>query len=466
MLLQATSTRPAAVDGPPARDGLVRRRAATLTVPVMAVVAVVVLGLAGTTAPLALAAPGDADSPGPVADAGLFGGQDPTYDGVFRQAQAISGLLAADAEVPTAAVSWLLRQQCSDGSFPSYRAKPDTTCAPGSWDSNASAAAVQALEAVGTGTTTRAAGRAVTWLRTVQNPDGGIGFSADSAATDANSTGLLLSALAAAGVDPRRVRSAAGRTPLDALRGLQLGCAAGASAGALAFQAKGGLSADPLSTSGALLGYAGGAFPLTPARHTAARHTTARHTTAAVLAPDCGADPTGRPAVGPGAAAAYLLREMAADGGLVRYSGTKNVGQTLNAILGLTRLGAADGRVDAAITALRRALPTFVIDEQGGDRPGALGLAAMALAAAGRNPDGFAGIDYPRRIVATLRGGAGTAAPAGAPESARTPESANAPESATLPRTGPRASVPLAVGGGGAVVLGVILLLASRRRTS
>ena len=50
-------------------------------------------------------------------DTGLYGSQDPTYDGAFREGLAIAGLVAVDRKVPKSAVSWLLAQQCSDGSF-------------------------------------------------------------------------------------------------------------------------------------------------------------------------------------------------------------------------------------------------------------------------------------------------------------------------------------------------------------
>lgn len=418
---------------------LFRRLSGTVAAGV-AVIALIVVGVpaAAAAAPVGTTSSTASAATKSTGDRGLFGSQDPTYDGVFRQAEAIGGLRAAGVAVPRPAISWLLAQQCVDGSFTSYRPEPDTGCAPGSWDSNASAAAVQALNALGTPVATAAAGRVLRWLHTVQNPDGGFGFSGASAATDANSTGLVLSALAASRGNPTALRSAAGRTPIDALHGLQVPCSAGAGAGGLSFQTKGGLTADPLATSGALLGYAGGGFPVRPARQLRA----------AVPAPGCAA---GGVATGPRPAASYLAGTMRA-GGLVSYSGAPNVGQTLNAILGLTRLGVAGNRVNAALAALPRALPAFVTDERGHDRSGALGLAALAIHAAGLDPRSFAGIDYARRILATLRGGPG-------------PVGSGATTAATLPRTGSPTTLPLGLGGSGALLVGVVLLLGSRRRT-
>ena len=85
---------------------------------------------------------------------GLFGIQDPTYDGVYRQSAAILGLTATSAPVPAPAVEWLLRQQCADGSFASYRPDPAQPCPaadPGNYtgpDTNSTAAAVMALNAL------------------------------------------------------------------------------------------------------------------------------------------------------------------------------------------------------------------------------------------------------------------------------------------------------------------------------
>ena len=76
---------------------------------------------AGMLMPVASAAPAAQGD-----DAGLYGAQDPTFDGVYRQGLAITGLVAVDRSVPKAAVDWLLDQQ--------YRqVHPYTNADPGGW---------------------------------------------------------------------------------------------------------------------------------------------------------------------------------------------------------------------------------------------------------------------------------------------------------------------------------------------
>ncbi len=61
---------------------------------------------------------------------GLFGSQDPTYDGVYRQSLSLIVLDAAEATIPTPAVKWLKRQQCDNGSFTSFRSDLDAAAEP------------------------------------------------------------------------------------------------------------------------------------------------------------------------------------------------------------------------------------------------------------------------------------------------------------------------------------------------
>src|SRR5262249_36588011 len=89
------------------------------------------------------------------ADAGLFGAQDPTFDGTFRQGLAWPALRAAKVKLSNLAVisvtGWLAHQQCANGLFQSYRANtavpcdaadPNTFAGP---DTNSSALAIQGL---------------------------------------------------------------------------------------------------------------------------------------------------------------------------------------------------------------------------------------------------------------------------------------------------------------------------------
>ncbi|MFN8038064.1 MAG: hypothetical protein U0Q07_02540 [Acidimicrobiales bacterium] len=167
---------------------------------------------------------------------GLYGAADPTYDGAFRQSLAILGLVAAGRSVPTAAVTWLVDQQCgaspssAAGGWQPYRAStavpcdaPDPTTFVGP-DTNSTALAVQALERVGQGS---AAAAGLTFLAGAQAAGGAFGF-LPGADPDPNSTGLVIQAIVAGGEDPSAGRWAKGSGALGALLAWQLGCTAAA----------------------------------------------------------------------------------------------------------------------------------------------------------------------------------------------------------------------------------------------
>jgi hypothetical protein len=157
---------------------------------------------------------------------GLYGTADPKYDGVWRQSMALLALDGAGAVPAKKAVDWLAGQQCGDGSFTAYRADAARTgkkCDPDGTpsDINATALALQALAAVGGRSDTVREG--VEWLISVQNKDGGWG-SAPRAASDANSTSLVIGALHTAGKDPEKATAEGGKSPYDALLSFQLTC--------------------------------------------------------------------------------------------------------------------------------------------------------------------------------------------------------------------------------------------------
>lgn len=132
----------------------------------------------GTATPAVAASP----SPSPSLPSGLYGSSDPTYDGVWRQSLALIALHRVDVEPAQAAVDWLAGQQCANGAFPAFRADPTKACdAKVMVDTNSTAAAVQALSASGAHDT--AVGKAVTWLKSVQNKDGGWGYTPAEPAT-------------------------------------------------------------------------------------------------------------------------------------------------------------------------------------------------------------------------------------------------------------------------------------------
>lgn len=155
------------------------------------------------------AAPAAADSspsPSPSQQAlpsALYGESDPQYDGVWRQSLALLAQHTVGVEPPKEAVDWLAGQQCADGSFAPFRADTGTACdAKTMVDTNQTAAAVQALAALGGHDAVT--GKALDWLKSVQNKDGGWGYMAGGA-SDANSTSVVVGALAAAGEKPAEV---------------------------------------------------------------------------------------------------------------------------------------------------------------------------------------------------------------------------------------------------------------------
>ncbi|MFG3035765.1 prenyltransferase/squalene oxidase repeat-containing protein [Streptomyces sp. NPDC048330] len=210
----------------------VRRGAAALAA------AAVVLGAAAAVP--AAAAPSPTPSTGAL-PAGLYGTKDPTYDGVWRQSLAFIAQRSTGYQPADQAVDWLLGQQCADGSFASYRADATTPCdAKTMRDTNATAAAVQALgsvrrQAAAPEKVDQAVKAATAWLRTVQNKDGGWGYGVGGP-SDANSTSIVVGALAANGLKPGSYTSADGRTPYDALLAFALPCSDKDGAGAFAYQ--------------------------------------------------------------------------------------------------------------------------------------------------------------------------------------------------------------------------------------
>lgn len=213
------------------------------------------------------AAPGAPAQSSPPPE-GLFGTGDPTYDGVWRQSLALLAQDAAGYTPASEAVSWLLDQQCDDGSFLAYRPDPERECGDVSAaDTNATATAVQALAALGEdGEYEEEVSSALAWLEGVQNADGGWAYN-PGGASDANSTALVVGAFAAAGEDPAEV-TREGASPFDALAGLQLGCdAPQAERGAFAVmpdEGSGELYANDLATVDAVLASYGSGLVVDP----------------------------------------------------------------------------------------------------------------------------------------------------------------------------------------------------------
>lgn len=210
--------------------------------------------LCAAAAPAAVAAP--SPSPSVALPSGLYGTKDPTYDGVWRQSLAFLAQRTAGVTPAAKAVDWLTGQQCDSGAFPAYRADASAPCTDKTMvDTNATAAAVQALRDVGGHQD--AVANAVSWLKSVQNEDGGWGYTAGSP-SDANSTSIVIGALARAGEKLGDVTTDGGRTPYAALLTFAIPCG-GKDGGAFAYQPDkdGELAANADATAAGVLGALG-----------------------------------------------------------------------------------------------------------------------------------------------------------------------------------------------------------------
>ena len=203
------------------------------------------------------------------ADAGLFGTQDPTYDGAYRQGLALAALAAAGVTGTPAvqhAEAWLTGQQCTDGGWASYQPTLTCTVDPANYlgpDTNSTAMAVLGLAAQGA-LGTVANGDPLGFLEAAQDADAGWGFEPHTATTpdssDPNSTALVVQALRALGQDPTGPAVTRGTaTPVSTLRSFQL--SSGADAGAFTFPGLPG--PDLFATYQAVPALAGVVLPFT-----------------------------------------------------------------------------------------------------------------------------------------------------------------------------------------------------------
>ncbi|MFF7973500.1 prenyltransferase/squalene oxidase repeat-containing protein [Streptomyces sp. NPDC007905] len=222
--------------------------------------ALAAIGVLAAAAPATAAGPSPSPSPKVTLPSGLFGKADPTYDGVWRQSLALLAQRTLGYRPAASAVNWLAGQQCDNGGFAAFRADTAKPCAGKGGaqpDTNSTAAAVQALQALGGhGGEVR---RALVWLTTVQNKDGGWGYS-PGGPSDTNSTSVVIGAFASVGQDPARVHTGS-KTPYDLLAKWSLPCDDDG-AGALPYQPdkKGKLFANADATAAAVLGALGKGF--------------------------------------------------------------------------------------------------------------------------------------------------------------------------------------------------------------
>ncbi|MGW4447048.1 prenyltransferase/squalene oxidase repeat-containing protein [Streptomyces sp. NPDC004100] len=329
---------------------------------------------------LAAAAPATAAeaSPSPKATvpAGLFGKGDPTYDGVWRQSLALLAQHTVGERPAASAVKWLTGQQCADGGFAAFRADTAKACGGkgAQPDTNSTAAAVQALAALGGHRAET--GKAVRWLKAQQNKDGGWGYSPGSP-SDTNSTSVVVGALTAVGLDPAK-QHAKGKTPAEALAAMAIPCAKDGG-GAFAYQPdkKGKLAANADATAAAVLGALGKNFVVEPAN-------------ARAKAPACTDSGKATPRRLADNAAAYLAGAVAKSGHLMSaMPGAKkqpDFGNTADTVVAL----AADGWSAQAKT------PYAWLEKNAGpwaqqSGPAAYAQLILAAHALGENPKEFGG---------------------------------------------------------------------------
>lgn len=337
------------------------------------------LTLASAVAPSAYAAPS--------ATIGLYGAQDPTYDGVFRQSAALAGLAIYGVTPERAAVQWLLSQQCADGSFQEYRADLSKPCDPvdatkGTGpDTNATAAALIAFmtlddtlkvqESPNVRGVSDASDGAAAWLSRQQRKDGGFPYFPGSA-SDANSTGLSLNALM---LRAPNFEVPVYRRAKAFLAGIAAPCSAG---GGLPYQAGG--KVDALSTAqgvaGLVVAFPGsGREPVTGT-------------------PACTTDVT-RNGLG------FLATALMSTGMLPSSLGSGNDSNaTATAVVDLSRARTGKAAVAKATAALKATAPAFT---SGTSATSALGVLLQVASVTGSNPRSFGGVNLIATLTASMR---------------------------------------------------------------
>lgn len=193
-------------------------------------------------------------------DAGLFGSQDATYEGAYRQALSLLALDAA-GETDADAIAWLVAEQCADGGWMGNRPDQSAPCPAFDFntfvgeDTNGTALAAMALEAHGVTPNFDP----LDFLASAQNEDGGFGF-VPGFDSDTNSTALAIQALIAAGAPAAELAE-----PYAALLSFQITKPGVPGSGAFVFQPPTTGAANAFATVQAVPALAGKAFPIAPA---------------------------------------------------------------------------------------------------------------------------------------------------------------------------------------------------------
>ncbi|MEY3732774.1 MAG: hypothetical protein RL347_133 [Actinomycetota bacterium] len=318
---------------------------------------------------------------------GLFGSQDPTYDGVYRQAYALMGLAAIDERAPRITIEWLLSQQCADGSFVAYRADLDVPCPepdPAAYtgpDTNSTSLAALALLEHGE---TRAAQRAIDWLKRIQLPGGGWGYVEGSPA-DSNSTALSLEAIESVPGTQAQQRAAKRWltrqiAPCSAPVGERFG---------IRYQP--GALPDGISSSQGLLALT----DALPVRELSQRN--------ALPSVTCTAN--GKPANAALAVARWVGATINTNAGSIPdpfTDGASDWNSTALGIVGMVASRTSGRATQLALTSLQANAEDYVNDGTG-DRPAALGTLLLVTTATGSDATDFGGIDLTMRLLDTIQ---------------------------------------------------------------
>lgn len=369
-------------------------------------------GLLAATAIVACATLGapSASAAGTPVQVGLFGTQDPTYDGVFRQSLALLAFAAAGEAPPQESVDWLLGQQCDDGGFQAFRAdtsEPCTKSDPVNFvgeDSNSTALASAALTVLGE---LDSASGALDWLEAAQNADGGFPYFLGGT-SDVNSTAIALLATNAVGLAPTQV-ARAGASAADYLVGLQVGCPGVATDedGGFAYAEFSAGVANDAATVQAALAITGASLPFAadpPTLDIPRADCPTPTSTPATPAAPASTPAAAVAAVTPSSAelaGGYIARTLEAYGNAIpaldyatgeRKPDTVSAGDTAWAVLSLSAIGVGGAQRDAALDVLlgevgggaaRAAASTSAATAVVSDEaPGLLSLAALAVVSA------------------------------------------------------------------------------------
>ncbi|MDI3419923.1 prenyltransferase/squalene oxidase repeat-containing protein [Streptomyces luteolus] len=329
-----------------------------------------------------------AETPSPSSSAalpsGLYGDKDPKFDGVFRQSYALLAQDSVGVKPARKAVDWLTGQQCDSGGFAAFRADPSEACdAKTQVDSNSTAAAVQALSALGGQDAT--VKKAVDWLKSVQNQDGGWGYN-PGLPSDANSTGIVVGALVAAGEKPAEVTSQKGKSAHDALPKLALPCGKGEDgAFGLADMKTGKLAPNADATAAGVLGSLDQGLVVKPAEKSAEPAKCAAPKDVAQAAKN---------------GAAYLAGQLAENDHLTSaMPGSEDqpdYGNTADAVAALSAAGLGD-QAKKSTDWLKKNAAKWAKD----NGPAAYAQLIFAAQAAGANPKDFGATDLVRSLNAT-----------------------------------------------------------------